>query len=231
MQQVTSRPQANPNIGSTNGGNSRSTIIVVLALLLFALSGLMTGFATGAFTRPKQTPQTQTNKSKPAAPPTAATHQQTPITNATATPEVTKLGLPYITQNTYSETADGATNYTLSAYPIDSVHGTQIHVGDITCKIWLTKDENATGTLLASQDKLRSLDTVSGVLPTEMAQALTFINTTPQTQLCSANGATSWTYTVSPNVDPGKYFLMVLADWKGNVYNWTARQIIVKKAS
>ncbi len=230
MQQVTSRPQANPNSGPANGGNSRSTIIVVLALLLFALSGLLTGFATGAFTRPKHIQTVLVNKIKP-SPTTIVVQTQTPNPNATAAPEVTKLGIPYITQITYLETADGTTNYTLSAYPINQTPGTQIHVGDITCKIWLTKDKNAKSTLLASQDKLRSIDTVSGILPTEMAQALTF-NSTPQTQLCSANGATTWTYTVSPNVDPGKYFLMVLADWKGNVYNWTARQIIVvKKAS
>ncbi len=229
MQQVTSRPQANPNIGPINGGNSRSTIIAVLALLLFALSGLLTGFATGAFTHPKQIQTVLVNKIKP-SPTTIVVQTQTPNPNATATPEVSKLSLPAVTHYNYAETADNTTNYTVSAYPIDQTTGKQAHVADITCKVWLTNDENATKTLLNSQDKLRSLDAVAGVLPTEIQNGLTF--STSQTQSCNANGPTTWTYTVSPSVNPGKYFLMILVDWKGNVYNWIARQItVVKKAS
>lgn len=227
MQQVTSQPQSNPNFRA--GGNSRSTTIIILALLLFALSGLMTGFATGAFTRPKPTSQTQTNKGKPGVPPTA-THKQTPIANATATPEVTKLSPPFVTHYDLSEMADGTTNYTVSAYPVDQQTGKQPHIADITCKVWLTKDEKATATLIGKQDTLRSIDTVSGVLPTEIDNGLNFVST-QQTQMCSANSPTSWTYTIPPSIDHGKYFLMVLTDWKGNAYNWFALQVNVKKAS
>jgi len=236
MQQVTSRPQANPNLGPINGGNSRSTIIVVLALLLFALSGLMAGFTTGAFTRSKQTAQTQANKSKLAAvSPTAATHQQTPIANTTATPEVTGLGYPLVTQFSYPEMADSTTNYTISAYPVDQSidigHGKQIHVADITCKVWLTKDENANATLRASKNKLESIDMVKSVLPTEIDNGLNFTSTS-QTQMCSANGPTTWTYTVSSSIEQGKYFLVILSDWEGIRYNWNTLQInVVKKGS
>ena len=169
------------------------------------------------------------NKIK-SGPPTVVVQTQTPNPNAATTPEVSKLSLPAVTHYDYSETADNTTSYTVSAYPIDQTTGKLAHVGDITCKVWLTNDENATKTLLASQNKLRSLDAVAGVLPTEIQNGLTF--STSQTQMCNANGTTNWTYTVPSSVDPGKYFLMILVDWKGNVYNWIARQIIVvKKAS
>jgi hypothetical protein len=225
MQQVTSQPQSNPNFRA--GGNSRSTTILILALLLFALAGTLSGFATGAFTRPKHVQTVVVNKIK-SSPPTVIVRTQTP--NATATPEVTKLGLPVVTQYTPSETPDNTTSYTVSAYPIDQTTGKQPHVGDITCKVWLTNDDHATATLLASQDKLRSLDAVSGVLPTEIQNGLTF-SSTPQIQSCNATGPTIWTYTVSSSINPGKYFLMILVDWKGNAYNWIARQINVKKVS
>ncbi len=226
MQQVTSQPQPNPNFRA--GGNSRSTTILILALLLFALAGTLSGFATGAFTRPKHVQTVVVNKIK-SSPPTVIVQTQTP--NATATPEVTKLGLPIVTQYVPAETPDNTTSYTVAAYPIDQTTGKQAQAADITCKIWLTNDDHATATLLASQDQLRSLQAVSGVLPTELPNSLTFTSSTPQIQMCSANGPTNWTYTVSSSVNPGKYFLMILVDYKGNVYNWIARQINVKKAS
>jgi len=230
MQQAASRSQPNSNSRAT--GNSRSTLIVILALLLFALSGLMTGFATGAFTRPKQAVQQANKNTKRVAPTTAVVPQQTPSPSTTSTPQVIKLGWPSIQKIAFVEKADGATSYTLSAFPvdqsIDSGHGQQVHASDITCKIWLTKDSHANETLRNSSDKLKSIDSVRGVLPTEMEHAIVF-STTPQTQMCSANGSTTWTYTVATNVDPGKYYLMVLADWKGTVFNWTAQEITIMK--
>lgn len=229
MQQAASRQQPNPNIGFNNKNNSRSTIIAILALLLFALSGLMTGFATGASTRPKQTQPSQGNKAPIGTSPTAVVSKQTPNPSATSTPQVIKLGLPNIQELTPTETADGTTSYTVTAYPVDKIHGNQLHAANITCKMWLTKDKNATDTLLAAQDKLQSIDTVSQVLPTEIDQALMF-GATPQTQMCNTDGLTTWTYTVSPSINSGKYFIMILTDWQGKAYNWRASEIAVKKA-
>ena len=67
------------------------------------------------------------------------------------------------------------------------------------------------------------------MLPTEIDKALGFSGT-PQTQTCNTNGLTTWTYTVSPDIDSGKYFIMMLTDWKGSAYNWRAVEIEVKKA-
>ncbi len=225
MQQVTSRPQTDPNFRT--GGNSRSSTIIILALLLFALAGTLSGFATGAFTRPKHVQTVVVNKIK-SSPPTIVVATQTP--NATATPDV-KLGFPIVTQYSFAETPDNTTSYTISAYPTDKTTGKQSHAGDITCKVWLTNDDHATDTLLKAQDKLQSLDAVAGVLPTEIQNGLTFSGSTSQVQNCNANGPTTWTYTVSTSINPGKYFLMILVDWKGNAYNWLARQINVKKVS
>lgn len=229
MQQAASR-QPNPNFGANNKSNSRSTIIIILALLLFALSGLMTGFATGAFTRPKPTQHPQGNKGTKGALLATATPQQTSSPSTTSTPQVVKLGIPFVQELTSKEKADGTTNYTVTAYPVDKEHQSQVHFPDITCKLWLTKDKNATETLLAAPDKLTSLDTVSQVLPTEMDKALMFVGSTSQTQPCNANGLTTWTYTVSSTVKSGMYFIMVLTDWKGKAYNWRALEISVKKA-
>ncbi|GAC1393937.1 MAG: hypothetical protein NVS4B11_34320 [Ktedonobacteraceae bacterium] len=232
MQQIASQPQPNPNFRSANGSNSRSTIIVILALLLFALSGLMTGFATGAFMHTKQT-LPQGNKDTKGTSPTAIVQKQTPNPSTTAASQVTNLGWPSIQKFTAIEKADGTTNYTFSAYPvdqsIDSGHGQQVHASDITCKMWLTKDDHANETLRKSLDKLRSIDSVRGVLPTEMENAFVF-GTTPQTQMCNVDGSTTWTYTIATNVNQGRYFLMILADWKGTVFNWNAQQITITKA-
>ena len=224
MQPAASRQQPNPNFKAT--GNSRSTLIAILALFL------MTGFATGTFTRPKPTPQ-QSKKDTKGPAPTTVVPKQTPVVTITSTVQVTKLGWPAIQDFAAIENADGTTSYTFSAYPvdqsIDSGHGQQVHAPGITCKLWITKDEHATATLKKSWNKLQSIDSVRGVLPTEKENAFTF-SATPQTQTCSVQGLTTWTYTISPNVEPGKYYLVVLADWKGIVFNWNTRQITIMKA-
>ena len=54
----------------TNNVRSQSHTIVVVAMLLFALAGLISGFAVGAFIRPSQHIQTPGQSKVPKHPPT-----------------------------------------------------------------------------------------------------------------------------------------------------------------
>ena len=54
----------------TNNVSSQSRTIVVVAMLLFALAGLISGFAVGAFIRPSQHIQTPGLSHVPTHPPT-----------------------------------------------------------------------------------------------------------------------------------------------------------------
>ncbi|GAC1425879.1 MAG: hypothetical protein PVS3B3_33940 [Ktedonobacteraceae bacterium] len=230
MQQVASQ-QPNPN--SRAAGNSRSSIIAILALLLFALSGLMTGFAIGTFTRPKQTaPQGNTNKTNPSGN-TAATPVQTQGPQVTQTPNILALGLgcPGV-QYSFQEVR--GTAYQVQAQVLDKSSecknggGKPLHMTGITCRLWLTKD-NKFGDNIPN-DRIKSVDTLQQAFPKEEENALNF-NGTPQVQPCNAQGPTIWNYHITPSLDEGTYFLLVLTDWQGTLYNWTAKQITVMKAN
>ncbi len=248
MQQTVSRPQSNPNVGSNNSKNSHSSVVLILALLLFALSGLMTGFATGAFTRPKQ-PQQQVNKNHQATPPPAVTQTKTP--QQTSTLSIVPLGCPMQDRLFSPEVADGKTPYTFSVHATDRAAGTcnvnnnPLHASGITFKMWLIKrlPKNHGITFLPSAQSL--LDNISS--PTdgkltdgsgkttdtdiqEIPQSLQFTNTA-QAQQSDSQGHVTWQYTVSPDVPNGDYNLVVLADSAGKSYNWSWFQIDIKKAS
>jgi hypothetical protein len=223
MQQTIPR-QGTPS--SPNRGRSQS--IIITAITLFALSGLLVGFAFGALTI-KRTPQvtdTQTNKSSnPVVIPQALTPTATP------TQQIIPLGYPKIdTLSSATQVADGTTTYTLSAYPVDQSidkgHGKQVHADGITCKIWLTKNQDVTPMLLQQKDRLQKVETLTQPMPDEVQNAFTF-TTGEQTQKCSATGSTTWSYTIAPSVDAGNYLLVILTDWSGQRWNWFATQIQV----
>ncbi len=234
MQPAASR-QPNPNFKATD--NSRATIIAILALFLFALSGLMTGFATGAFTRPKQTAQqnnnNNTNKTNPSGK-TAATPVQTQAPQVTQTPNILVVGLgcPSVLEYSFQEVR--GTTYRVQAQVTDKSAactnggGKPLHVSGITCRLWLTKDNKFDE--IIPEDRIKSVATLQQAFPKEKQDALLFNSSTSQVQQCNAQGSTTWNYQLSPSLDEGTYYLMVLADWQGTLYNWTARQITVTKA-
>lgn len=201
-----------------NQTGPRSQSIIITAITLFALSGLLVGFAFGALTihRPQQTTHTgPTVKNTPITVPRAATATPTPVAQSMP------LGIPKITNiSSITLTADGTTPYTISAYPIDKA-GNQVHSGDITCKIWLTKDPNINDTLGKANDQLKNADTLNAPFSNEEQGALSFGSGSQQTQKCSASGDTTWTYAVAPTVAPGSYRLIVLTDWSGQHWNWS----------
>src|SRR6266581_4181753 len=153
MQQMVSQPR--PDITPDQPSNTRKQSLLITGITLFALSGLLVGFAVGAINRP-QHPQTSSGIS---VSPVANQQSQSLTPVATKTTQVLPLGYPVITQVSSPQVADGTTSYTLTAHPVDQSidkgHGKAVHSADITCKIWLTKEENVSATLQNAVERLQ----------------------------------------------------------------------------
>ncbi len=234
MQPAASRQQPDPNFKASN--NSRSAIIAILALLLFALSGLITGFATGTFTRPKQTAQQNNNNNNNQTNPTgktAATPVRTQAPQVTQTPNILVLGLgcPGVPQ--YSVQEVRGMTYQVQAQLLDNSNacksggGKPLHVPGVTCRLWLTKDNNFGENI--PRDRIKAVNTLQQAFPKEEQDALHF-NGSSQVQPCNAQGPTIWNYQLSSSLEKGTYYLVILTNWQGTLYNWTARAITVTKA-
>jgi len=203
--------------------------IAVFAVLLFALSGLISGFAVGAFTHSKPHGSGTTK---------SVNTGTTPVTQSTkgsvsTAPENVNLDLPVINQADFSyfQVANGSTSYTFSTLIINKSKN-PIQVSDVTCKLWLTKDADVNSILRADNYALpRSFDTIQQSFPKEVVGAFTFTAPTQQTQPCTPKGKTTWSYTISPTIDPGIYYAVVLADWKGKSFDWSWVAIRIKKAT
>lgn len=214
-----------PAKSSTSTISSPTRTIAVIAMLLFALSGLLSGFAVGAFIRPKITAFNNFGLG-------GTTVEQR---NGTSTPTTSTkpklLGFPVIDQVTTVERADGSTTYTFSAHAVDQSidkgHGYAIHASGITCKLWLMKQSDSPADI--PQSNFQSVDTISNPVPGEISGALNFDTATPQTQPCNADGQGTWRYQISSSIDAGRYYLVVLTDWAGKHYNWSWIGIKIKK--
>jgi hypothetical protein len=73
---------------------------------------------------------------------------------------------------------------------------------------------------------LKNINDLSQPLPGETA-GVTFTAPSTELQPCVANGPTTWTYTLAPTIQPGTYYIYVLADWKGIHFNWSVKEIKV----
>lgn len=230
------------NQRSKNNPRMQGNTIILTALLLFALSGLVSGFAFGAFVHSK--PQTTPNP--------GVSNGNTPVVQqngtATATPTAkpTKLGWPVVDQSktslafhhtVYAEIANNTESYTLAAYAvdqsIDSGHGKRVYAADITCKIWLMQRVPDNAKVQLSSDTLKNIAALQNPItadirlrngtadlgPNSELPNLTFASSTPQKQTCT-NGEGIWNYTVSPSTPDGDYTLIILMDWQGQYANW-----------
>lgn len=200
--------------------------IAFFAILLFALSGLISGFAVGAFVH-----------SKPRGSGTTPTSSKTtPVTQITRTANPTihpiRLGDPVVTQVNSFEKADGNTPYTFTAHAVDTSidrhHGKQIYASGITCKIWLQRipGDNAVGLPL---ERLKRMDIQEPLTGDEIPNALTFSSGATQIQPTDSNGQVTWNYNISTSVDPGQYYLVVLMDWQGQYSDWSWRFVTITK--
>src|SRR6266481_859289 len=212
-----------------NNLNPQTRNIAVVAILLFAFSGLISGFAVGAFMHSKAKTGTRTasNTGSGTKPITPVTH--TPV--STTTTEHVNLDLPVINPGDYSyfQIANGTTNYTFSALIIDK-NKNPIQASDVTCKLWLTKEGDVNSILRAGNYALlRAIDNIPQPFPKEIVGAFNYIAPSQQIQSCAPTGKTTWNYTISQSVDPGTYNLVVLADWKGKSFNWSWVNVVIKK--
>jgi len=207
---------------SPNGLSQQSRKIAFFAVLLFALSGLISGFAVGAFVHPRiGTGTTSTGPGTTSGAQSSKTSQSTENVN---------LGSPEIRDFSYSEVANGSTSYIFTAQIFDKSKN-PIRVSDVSCKLWLTKNGDVNQLLLADNAAIpRAIDEIQQPFRDEVANGLNFISSSRQVQPCTPNGKTTWSYTVSSSVDPGTYYLVVLADWKGKSYYWSWQAIKIRKA-
>jgi hypothetical protein len=200
--------------------------IAVFAVLLFALSGLISGFAVGAFmhSKPRGTATT---------PPSSGT---TPVTQITRTTNPSmhpvKMGDPVVTQINYSQKADGSTLYTFTTHAVDTSidrhHGKQIYVSGITCKLWLQRLPGTDSNIVDLPiERLRKMDIQQPLTGDEILDALIFSPGVSQIQSTDSNGQVTWNYQVSPSVNPGQYYLVVLMDWQGQYSNWSWRYVTI----
>src|SRR5579875_2124074 len=113
MHQIISRPR--PDLAPDNSSNTRSQVIVITAISLFALAGFLLGFTAGALNRPSHTAvQPPPQKPKP-----IVSQHPSPTQTQTVEQKV-RLGCPIVnwpTDNTMI--ADGSTNYTFTAQAVD----------------------------------------------------------------------------------------------------------------
>lgn len=235
--QTLTRPSFSPT--NNNTGDSQALRVAVMAAILFALSGLITGFAFGAFVHfsPAKTnnPTTSINTSQ----------QKTGSTAPVTTPQVkpVAIGLPLLKPYSYSETADGATWYSATVQVTDITKGlyswgNSYSASGITCKLWLVQhfpDNAKFGIPLSIRQNIQAIPgPITGTVNNQSFPEISGLNfdpNTPQTQLCHTNGQATWKYQVSPSVKAGKYDLVVLTDWDGKVSNWSWYDIKVTQAS
>lgn len=209
-----------------NNVNGPSRSIAVLAVILFALSGLISGFAVGGFLH-SRSGQSGTSGAG------TTSEGQTTKPSSTHTSHPIPLGFPQINVSNADEKANGTT-YILTTQAIDK-QNQPVHASDITCKLWLVqripdhkildipvstlKDANAIQNPITGFVNGRTFEEVNG---------LNFDSSTPQTHLCNANGQFTWKYQVSSSVEAGDYDLVVLTDWNGVHYDWSWININIK---
>jgi hypothetical protein len=213
----------------TQGGSSGIQSVIVVAITLFALSGLMVGFAYGAFTHPRQ-PKQANNNPPPQQTQVVKQTTTTPTVTATAPVQAHAIGCPaWLLPPTYSEQPDGISSYKVTIQADDNsssgcgTSNTALRVAGITSKIWVTKtipngkllDISANQTLLTSDQISTTLTGKIGNETYSELPYLSFSSSTPQVQTTDAQGQASWNYTVNPGSTAGGYSLVILTDWNG----------------
>lgn len=228
----------------SNGLSPQSRRIAIFAIILFALSGLISGFAVGAFVRPKIGGTGNNHGGSSITPIVQQTKTATPISE----PQPVQLPIPTIDHVDSPNMANGTT-YTLTAR-LDKVvggDGQPVHADNLTCKLWLISLVPTNQKVYIPSDILSNVATIStpfssqakdqnrNILPNvtypEIQSGLTFDDSTAQTHSCRTDGEVTWRYRISPQTPPGKYTLVVLYDWSGKHYNWSWVDITIKQAN
>jgi hypothetical protein len=219
---------------------------VFTAFALFALSGLVIGFAVGAFVQVHRAGQVATTNRQSAILPSQKKTPQTAL--AVDVLAQGGLGCPTINLSAFVQVADGKTSTMASTqaqirdksgkclFNVDR----PLHASGITCKLWLVQRIPA-GQVLQfpkAQEQLTHVEMLGSPITGTIQhtdfpeiQGLNFDAATPQTQLCNEQGQAKWNYTVLPSVPPGNYDLVILTDWQGKSLDWSWIDIQIKKAN
>ncbi len=202
-------------------------------LICFSLAGLLTGFAIGGFAGHLARDPFASASSPLASAPTLTGHGPRPAVSPT--PGSVLLGVPGVAASDYSspENADATTRYGFATQIVTKTTNTPIATTDVVCRLWLTNDAQATTTGLSTQNYAlpRNPALFNQPFPGELAGALNFAPGSPQTHDCTANGKTTWNYTLATGIPNGTYYLAILADWKGIHYNWYFVAIAIHSAN
>lgn len=201
-------------------GRQRVSKVITYTLLCFALAGLIVGFTLGGLVRRHFSTIANDANTTTANSSALAPHSKNAAVTENVQPgnPIIRPGEDYLSP----QKADGATSYKLSTQIVYKNSSTPIQTSDVTCRLWLTKDPDVTQAALSANNYAlpRSLAAFHQPFPGEVPGVLNFTPPGQQVQPCVAHGKTTWTYTISPGVDHGTYYLAVLADWKGQHYNW-----------
>lgn len=246
MQQLTSRPQSGvPPTMPPRNISDRSAAVLVTALILFAIAGLLSGFATGAINRAHHTPPNTTSHNTQGN--NSTTPSKTGSTTKTPGVSIVPIGCPIPDRYVPIESADGQTPYTISAFATAqsndikrSCGGNQLMDAGITFKLWLTQQISYSINFpQGAQSLFNSLNTPitgtainkSGKSSGEIqdVQGLQFVGTS-QVQQSDAHGRVTWKYTLPTSLHAGAYNLFILVDWQGQEYDWSWRNITITKA-
>ena len=237
MQQMVKQPPT-----KTSSGSAGVQSVLITAITLFALSGLMVGFAFGAFNHMKQSQMADNNNHNKAATAPALAKKTSIAASPTVDVAAVGIGCPAIdasTDYTYAEQADGATPYAFSAQAVDNSTGGSsacgggkpLYAPDLMCRIWITKDQDSLNHLYDNIKKLpddqkAAIINSQGTIPGEEVNGLVMSSGSTQIQPCSSTGKTTWHYTLAPTLQPGNNWIAVMVGWHGRT-NVSWRQIFV----
>lgn len=216
--------------------SSQSRRVAVFAILLFALAGLIGGFAVGGFVRPKIGgigPSNSNTINNPVV-------QQTKTATPASGPQPVRIPTPTIDHFESPNIANG-TVYNLTAH-LENVlgrDGQPVHASNLTCKMWLISRVPDGQHVSIPSDILTNVSSISNPITSQVASvsypeiqsSLVFDDTTPQTQSCRTDGEVKWQYRISTSATPGKYTLVVLYDWSGKHYNWSWADLTIRHAN
>jgi hypothetical protein len=212
----------------SKSGTPQGQTTIIITITLFAIAGLVVGFAYGAFTRSTGKTQQPTSQSHDIS----VVSQKTQLTpSPISQTQPPPLGCPDVEANVSQMVADGHTPYQATIQAKDKTGNPgntctnialekPLAIDGLTCKIWLTKAQDPSADLSRDSSQLQHLDQLSAPSPDEIPSGLIFDPSTPQVQPCK-QGQGNWKFTISPTVSPGDYYIVGLTDWHGTHYDWS----------
>lgn len=221
-------PRSGP--GHTPNYSTRPQKIIITAITLFAVAGLLVGFTTGAIAHTMMHKQAKDTTTRPTAIP--VTPMPTPMPTLAEIIDMRGVGCPLLKLSNSTPKPDETDS--ISAQILDAKNVKEDGACDpyhipanpltgepnLTCKVWLSKQQDAIGKLngpIYTRGTPLANPSVAyqQAFPDEEKNAFTNLT---QVQDCSQNGTVTWNFKLSPQLQPGDYFIAVTVDWDGIRY-------------